>query len=129
MLDHGGVFVVAVDERLKVANFDVLGDSVGPFDERVELHLVWTVSVACEQLLDRVVTEKVLLRQPKNLKRLFLGDKSALDSKAFLSHLFPAVVTELLTLIFPQLFLQVPMHTCHPFFCGQRTHHLLHTRR
>ena len=85
---------------------------------------MWTVSVACEQLLNRVVTEQLVLRQPKYLKRLFLGDKSALDSEAFLSHLLSTVVTELLTLIFPQLFLEVPMHACHAFFCGERTDHL-----
>jgi len=88
------------------------------------LHLVRTISVAREQRLNRVVTEQLVLGQSEDLKRLLLGDKSALDPEAFLSHLFSTVVTELLTIIFPQFFFEVAMHTCHALIYGQRTDHM-----
>ena len=86
-----GVMVVGVvDESLEVLDLHDAAPFLFVLYERVILLLL--LAVRRQQLLDLVIAQQVFLLHSEDLEGLFLGYKSAFNSKAFLSHLSAILV-------------------------------------
>lgn len=110
------MIIVVIDERLEVANLDLLlaaltlnqgvklqvhairvvHGPINPDTIRAVSLRVEVPSVALEQLLDDLVVLELIMRYSQYLEGLLAGDKSALDAQALLGNLLAAFVAEFL---------------------------------
>ena len=88
--------VGVVNQGLKVMNSEDVPPILVILNEGVDALVL--ITVVGEELLDLLVVKEVLLGHAEDLEGLLLGDKAALNSKAFLSNFSPKFVAVFLSL-------------------------------
>ena len=99
------MLVVVIDEGLEVADLDQLASPCSIVDQRVNLQ--WFACVLCQEVLDLLVAEQLVLREAKDLKSLFPRYKASLDTQALLCNFLAARVAMLFGRGFVVLLAQV----------------------
>lgn len=110
--------IVAVDEGLKVANFDHLSLLALIFNQRIDLDGIR--GVRGEQVLDLHIVKQLILSQTQDFKSLIPCNEAALNSQTLFSDLFAACIGMFLGY---SIFLApVIVHLLHPLLNCQRSY-------